>query len=92
MNLLNEFIFDDEKNAKKFINNMSELYYSKGYLSYGDVCKYYFNDNIDYNKYNVYTDNGWISISIFEVVPYSNKFKVRFPNIIKIKQKLKENN
>ena len=39
MKFLNEFIFDKEADAKKFIKDMSDLYYNKGYLSYGDVCK-----------------------------------------------------
>ena len=33
MKFLNEFIFDKEADAKKFIKDMSDLYYNKGYLS-----------------------------------------------------------
>lgn len=91
MKFLNEFIFNEEADAKNFIKNMSDLYYNKGYLSYGDVCKAYYNDDVDYNHYDIYNNYGWISIYTFKVESYFDKFIVRFPKIIKIKQKIKEN-
>lgn len=85
MKFLNEFIFDNEADAQKFIRTLSEIYYNKGYLYYGDVCKAYFNDDIDYNNYDIYKRHGWISICIFEAEPYdNNKFRVKFPEIEKI--------
>lgn len=91
MKFLNEFIFDNEIDAKRFIKEMSDLFYNKGYLYYGDVCKAYYNDNIDYNHYDIYTRYGWICIYIFMVEPYlNNKFIVRFPEIEKIRRS--ENN
>lgn len=91
MKFLNEFIFDKQADAKKFIDDMSDLYYHKGYLSYGDVCKAYFNDDVDYNHYDIYNSHGWISFYVFHVEPYNDKFRVIFPEIIKIKNQLKEN-
>ena len=85
MKFLNEFIFDKEADAKKFIKDMSDLYYNKGYLSYGDV---------DYNHYDIYKNHGWICFYAFVVEPYTiiesdhteNKFIVRFPEIEKIRK------
>lgn len=93
MKFLNEFIFDKEADAKKFIKDMSDLYYNKSYLSYGDVCKAYYND-IDYNHYSIYKNYGWICFYAFVVEPYTiiepdhteNKFIVRFPKIEKIRK------
>lgn len=94
MKFLNEFIFDKEADAKKFIKDMSDLYYNKGYLSYGDVCKAYYNDDVDYNHYDIYKNHGWICFYAFVVEPYTiiesdyteNKFIVRFPEIEKIRK------
>lgn len=94
MKFLNEFIFDKEADAKKFIKDMSDLYYHKGYLSYGDVCKAYYSDDVDYNSYDIYNSHGWICFYAFVVEPYTiiestvttNKFIVRFPKIEKLKQ------
>ena len=94
MKFLNEFIFDKEADAKKFIKDMSDLYYNKGYLSYGDVCKKYYNDDVDYNHYDIYKNHGWICFYAFVVEPYTiiesdhteNKFIVRFPEIEKIRK------
>lgn len=85
MKFVNEFIFDNEADAQKFIRILSNIYYEKGYLYYGDVCKAYFNDNINYNEHNIYKRYGWNSIYIFEAEPYdNNKFRVKFPEIEKI--------
>lgn len=87
MKFLNEFVFDKEADAKKFIKDMSELFYIKGYLYYGDVCKAYYNDGVDYNHYDIYTRYGWICLYKFEVETYlDDKFIVRFPEIEKLKQ------
>lgn len=94
MKFLNEFIFDKEADAKKFIKDMSDLYYHKGYLSYGDVCKAYYGDDVDYNSYDIYNNHGWICFYAFVVEPYTiiestvttNKFIVRFPEIEKIRK------
>ena len=94
MKFLNEFIFDKEADAKKFIKDMSDLYYNKSYLSYGDVCKAYYGDDVDYNHYSIYKNYGWICFYAFIVEPYKiiepdhteNKFIVRFPKIEKIRK------
>lgn len=94
MKFLNEFIFNKEADAKKFIKDMSDLYYNKGYLSYGDVCKAYYNDDVNYNHYDIYKNHGWICFYAFVVEPYTiiesdhieNKFIVRFPEIEKIRK------
>ncbi len=94
MKFLNEFIFDEEADAKKFIKDMSDLYYNKGYLSYGDVCKAFYNDDVDYNHYDIYKNHGWICLYAFVVEPYTiiepdhteNKFIVRFSEIEKIRK------
>ena len=94
MKFLNEFIFDKEADAKKFIKDMSDLYSNKGYLSYGDVCKAYYGDDVNYNHYSIYRNHGWIYIYAFVVEPYTiiesdhteNKFIVRFPKIEKIRK------
>lgn len=85
MKFLNEFIFDNQKIAQKFIKEASELFYNKGYLYYGDACKLYFKDDVDYNKYSIYKRFGWISLYKFEVEPLENNmFIVKFPEIEKI--------
>lgn len=98
MKFLNEFIFDEEADAKKFIEDMLNLYRYKGYLTYGDVCKAYYGDDVDYNHYSIYRNHGWICIYTLEVDSVTelytiikpdhieNKFIVKFPEIEKIRK------
>ena len=94
MKFLNEFIFNEEADAKKFIKDMFDLYYHKGYVSYGDVCKAYYNNDVDYNNYDIYNNYGWAHFYAFVVEPYTiiesaittNNFIVRFPEIEKIRK------
>lgn len=87
MKFLNEFIFDDFEEAMEFHKEIFNIKSRKGYLTYGDVCKAYYKDIINYNDYSIYKNNGWInSIMSVNPRPYGDdKWIIIMPPINNIK-------
>lgn len=94
MQLINEFIFKDNETAENFINEINRILKNKNYITYGDICHILFEDDIEYNHYDIYKKHGWTLLPVLYVEEVKHfddiQYLVKLPEVKLIDNFIKE--